>query len=368
MNKDHGFPSIPFNEICRFLYKKGLGRMVSPLARGIVKRSILPATNFHTLQISKITKEFERFWGLKDQNPTFVQNPNFSTFTLGNPKCLWSYYFPTTSSIAGLRQTYQLEPFQVKTSDNAELCGMHFKEKRADHKNARTLIVFNGNGELYKIGSAAWILRLLQRSPIPFNVVMFDHRECGNSSGKANATGLILDGEAIYNYVHTVLKVPKDQIDLCGFSLGGAIATLIKYKHKDSNGALISNRSFHSLENAVSGYFKKLPTPFSRLFGNLASLLAKKSDWKLDPFHAWENMPGRKMVICHEKDPIISYCASLEKALFDKDLTKECHHILLRQKKPDDLIRNHHVQPLCSYNDQNGNDVEKEILSFLLKF
>lgn len=360
MNKDQDLNRASFS-----FYKKGLSSLLFPIARVIAKRSILPAVNFHALQISLIHKEFDRFWGLKDKEPTFVQNPNFSTFTLGSPTCLWSYYFPDVSSIQTLKENYKLEPFQAKTKDGVTLCGMHFKAKRSGLKNARTLIVFNGNGELYKIGSAAWVLRLLQDAEIPFNVVMFDHRQCGKSSGKAHAKGLILDGEAIYQHVHEILNVSKDHIDLCGFSLGGAIATLIKHKYKDAKGALISNRSFHSLENAVAGYFKKLPKPFSHVFGNLAALVAKKTDWQLDPFHAWNQIPGRKMVICHEHDPIISYCASLEKALFDKELTKECHHILLRQKRKEDLIRNHHVQPLCSYNDQNGNDVEKEILSFL---
>lgn len=333
----------------------------------IAKRSILPATIFTKAQIASIDKEFNRFWGLDDHLPNLKQPSHFSTFTLGNPKSLWSYYFPKLDEIIALRALYTPSPFQSITDDNTTLCGMHFRHKEAHQKNTRTLIVFGGNGELYKIGSSAWLFKLLKTASTPFNIVMFDLRECGFSNGIADAEGLILDGETIYQYVHKVLGVAEDHIDLCGFSLGAAIATLVKAKHPHTKGTLISNRSFQSLDHAVKGLFTVLGNPLSSFFGKIASIITNRSGWDLNPLEAWKMISSPKMVICHKKDPIVRYCASLEKGLQKENLLKECHHIHLKQKNTFLKIRNHHVQPLSFYNDQHGEDVETKILNFLIK-
>lgn len=339
----------------------------SGLFKLIAKRSILPATIFTKLQVASIDREFNRFWGLEDKKPSLKQPSHFSTFTLGNPKSLWSYYFPNLEDISHLRTHYTLFPFQATTEDDVKLCGIRFQHKNGDQANARTLIVFGGNGELYKIGSSAWLFKLLKKVPTPFNIVMFDLRECGFSSGTAHSKGLILDGEAIYQYVHKELEIPEDHIDLCGFSLGAAIATLVKAKHPHTQGALISNRSFQSLDHAVKGIFTQLGNPLSSFFGKIASTITTRSGWSLNPLQAWKSITSPKMVICHKKDPVVKHCASLEKGLQKEDLLQECHHIHLKQKNPSLKIRNHHVQPLSFYNDQNGFDAETKILNFLLR-
>jgi hypothetical protein len=333
----------------------------------IAKHSILPATIFTKLQVSAVDKEFYSFW--KDETFPLPQKPptRFSTVTLGNPINLWSYYFPTSEERRSLRESYSLHPFQAYSEDGVQLCGIHFRHQHADKSHARTLIVFGGNGELYKLGSSAWLFKLLKNVSTPFNIVMFDYRECGASQGKAHSQGLVLDGEAIYQYVHQTLGVPEDQIDLCGFSLGGAIATLVKAKHPHTQGALISNRSFQSLDHAVQGMFLKIKSPISKLLSRLATKITQESGWSLHPLEAWKVISSPKMVICHKKDPVIHYEASLEQGLSKADLLTTCHHIHLKQKNRSDRIRNHHVQPLSFYNDQHGFDVETKILEFLLK-
>ncbi|MCH9631050.1 MAG: hypothetical protein S4CHLAM37_10630 [Chlamydiia bacterium] len=347
-------------------FKKSSSFFAAGIFKKIAKHSILPATIFNSAQLTIINKEFNRFWGIEEKQHRVKKNPNFSTFTLGSPTCLWSYYFKDQESINELYSKYSPKPLKAKTKDGIKLCGMHFVSNRGHQANARTLIVFNGNGELYKIGSSAWLLRLLKDSPVPYNIVMFDHRETGNSSGKAHSKGLILDGEAIYDYVNVVLDVHEDQIDLCGFSLGGAIATLVKARHSATGGALISNRSFQSLDHAVKGVFTKLANPLERFLSKIATTITKRSGWVLDPFDAWKSITSRKMVICHERDPVVAHSASMEKALFEDDLIDDCKHVRLVQKNPDKNIRNHHVQPLSYYNDHKGNDVEKSVLDFLL--
>ena len=331
----------------------------------LVTYCVLPCTIFRKNQVNAVNKAFENFW-FKD-NPTTCQNPplKFSTVTLGTPISLWSYTFPKISDVIAIKTHYTPIAFQTPAEDGSLLCGCLFKATKSSSK-ARTILVFGGNGSLYKIGCSAWLLKLLQNSPIPFNIVMFDPRGCGDSEGSPNADGLIADGESIYQYIHTVLGVAEDNIDLCGFSLGGAIATLVKAKHPNTQGALISNRSFQSLDHAVKGFFSPLTTTIRKFSEKIASKLANQSGWILNPFDAWKTITSRKMIICHKKDPVIRHSASLEKALSSCDLLKQCHHIHLMQKNLNLSIDNHHVQPLSFYNDHLGQDAEEQILQFLL--
>lgn len=342
-------------------------RLSCSLAKAIAKPSILPATIFSKNQVALSKQEFNRFWGFDTKKPDLNPHEKFGTFTLKQPKSLWIYYFPNEESIHNLKKTYEPIPFKIRTDHHTKICGMRFKYKGHPKQHKRYLIVFNGNGELYRLGAHAWLFKLLKDLPdTSFDIIMFDHRECGFSSGKAHAKGLVKDGEAVYDFVKNTLGATEDQIDLCGFSLGAAIATLVKAKHPDTKGALISNRSFQSLDHAVQGFFTTLSKPLKTILGPLAKKIALKSGWTLDPLEAWKNITSRKMVIVHEKDPVIHHSASLEKGLKDAKLLTNCHLINLKQKNPHQKIKNHHVQPLSFYNDQEGHDVENQIKNFLL--
>lgn len=363
-NKQKKSPSVQGSSFLGF-FSKIQSLCASGFFKLVAKRSILPATIFTKLQIASVNKEFHRFWDLENKTPTLKTPPRFSTFTLGIPINLWSYYFPTIEKIQELRAHYKPSPLQVMTQDGVTLCGMYFQDKRSHQVPSRTLIVFGGNGTLYKIGSSAWLLKLLKDSPTPFNIVMFDYRECGLSKGTANAEGLLLDGRAVYDHVRTVLQVPEDNIDLYGFSLGAAIATLVKANHPHTRGVLINNRSFQSLSHAIQGIFK--PFPLSQFFSQFSSAITKRSGWALNPLEAWKTITSPKMVICHSQDPVVRHCASLERGLLTENLLQDCHHIHLIQKNPHLKIRNHHVQPLGFYNDHHGRDAQTKILEFLLK-
>lgn len=337
---------------------------IKSFAKRLVTYCVLPTTLFRKNQIAAVNKTFNQFWF---SNAPIISKPpsKFSTVTLGTPISLWSYTFPKEADRSTLKTDYTPIAFQAPAEDGSLLCGTLFKATKHSAQG-RTLLVFGGNGSLYKIGCHAWLLKLLQHSPIPFNIVMFDPRGCGNSEGVAHADGLIADGESIYQYTHTVLGVKEDNIDLCGFSLGAAIATLVKAKHPDTKGVLISNRSFQSLDHAVKSFFSPFKATIGKLLGNLASMITKKSGWILNPLDAWETITSPKMVICHKKDPVVRYCGSLEKALSSCDLLKQCHAIHLVQKNKKLPIYNHHVQPLSFYNDHLGQDAEGQIFQFLL--
>ena len=335
------------------------------LSQLISRRSILPASMFSKKQLSKIHQDFERFWNSSLPYHKQVSPKTFSTFTLGTPITLWSYYFPCEPSRKKLLNSYSRVPLKIRTFDGLNLQGHLFKKKKSGSNPSRALIVFGGNGELYKIGSAAWLFSLLEKTSYDFDIIMFDPRECGESEGIASAASLIRDGISIFDFVRNQLKIDIDSIDLCGFSLGGAIATHVKAFYPESKGVLISNRSFQSLEKAIRGFFKPLGPFFSQWFGKWAIQLAEQTSWTLSPLHVWSTIKSPKIVICHSKDPIIHHSASLEKGLHDDNLLEDCLHIHLIQKNPIKKIKNHHVEPLSSYNDQSGEDAQSLILHFL---
>lgn len=329
------------------------------------RRLILPATLFSKKQIALIEDSFLKFW-----DPRFslskIENPKtFSTFTLGNPINLWTFYFPDEVSRKTLINSYDLCPLKIVSFDKTIIHGTLFKRKKTKAGCSRLMVMFGGNGELYKIGSSAWIFSLLDKSLADYDIAFFDPRECGRNEGFASAEGLIRDGKAVVDELLKMLSISIDLVDMCGFSLGAAIATHVKSLYPGSQGVLISNRSFQTLEKAILGIFHPLGPFFSAWFGKWALKLAEGSGWKLSPLEAWISIKSPKLVICHPKDPIIQHKASLEKGLHDIDLLQACMHIQLMQKDSKQKIKNHHVEPLKSYNDQAGKDAQELILEFL---
>lgn len=342
-----------------------LKKISSKIKSFISRKSILPASLFSKRQLQIIEDNFKKFWDPSHSFENLSRPKTFSTFTLGCPINLWTYYFHDKKSRGRLLADYQVEPFEVQSYDQTVLHGTIFKKRKRFSGPSRVFLVFGGNGELHKIGSCGWVFQLLEHVPCDFDIVLFDPRGCGRNEGVPTAAALIRDGKAVLDASVKELNTPIDLVDLCGFSLGGAIATHVKSLYPNSQGILINNRSFQSLDKAIHGIFHPLGPSFAKWFGRLAASCAEDSHWKLNPLHAWTTIKAPKMVICHPKDPVIHHSASLERGLHDKDLLETCVHIQLSQKNPLELIKNHHVEPLSSYNDQSGEDALGLILEFL---
>jgi len=56
------------------------------------------------------------------------------------------------------------------------------------------------------------------------NILLFDYRGYGKSTGTPSETGLYTDAQAVYDYVRTRTDLNQDKIFLFGRSLGGAVA------------------------------------------------------------------------------------------------------------------------------------------------
>ena len=112
----------------------------------------------------------------------------------------------------------EFEELFLTAKDGAVLNGLHFKAK-----NPKGIILYNhGNtGELDTWGS--WAELLVDR--YPYDVVMWDYRGFGKSTGKRRQQVMLDDGLLFYNYCKSFFN--EDLITVFGRSLGGFFATHI---------------------------------------------------------------------------------------------------------------------------------------------
>ncbi|HEX2835059.1 MAG TPA: alpha/beta fold hydrolase [Thermoanaerobaculia bacterium] len=102
-----------------------------------------------------------------------------------------------------------------------------------------------------------------------FNVLFFDYRGFGRSSGHASYAGVIADGITAARY-HERIRPKQIPSLLYGFSLGGAIAAQVIRRHPFD--ALILQSTFTSLPQVTRALFPRLPL---HLFaGNLFDTLS----------------------------------------------------------------------------------------------
>jgi pimeloyl-ACP methyl ester carboxylesterase len=177
------------------------------------------------------------------------------------------------------------------------------------------------------------------------NVVLFNHRGVSQSTSKPySKNDLVTDGIA---QVQRLLDkgISAENITLKGFSLGGAIGTLVT-KHFHDHGIKINvfnDRSFSSITNFLVGHVRK--ADWTRLSGHQESFFKKilgwivkpilmfalaLTKWEIDAASAYKGIPDTHkeyMVVRSPKnerdakvvdDGVVTHYASLHAALKDE--------------------------------------------------
>ncbi|MFH6603945.1 alpha/beta hydrolase [Maribacter algicola] len=137
----------------------------------------------------------------------------------------------------------------LTAADGAVLNGLHFKQP---NPNGVILYCHGNAGELDDWG--AWAQELSER--YHYDVVIWDYRGYGKSTGKRRQNLMLDDGYLFYNYCKS--QFPEDKITVFGRSLGGFFATHIALASKASQ--LILESTPTSLLNIAKREYPFLPS------------------------------------------------------------------------------------------------------------
>ena len=141
-----------------------------------------------------------------------------ATFTIGERDLLPQPDRPISERVVReLDPAMSLDSLRLERPDGAVLGGVYVHAPGRDI----TVVYFGGNQFLADRQGAAVARQLL---PLGVNLVLFDHRGSGHSTGEVSLAALRADALAIRDHVVEVLGVPPERMVLHGFSLGGMLA------------------------------------------------------------------------------------------------------------------------------------------------
>lgn len=118
-------------------------------------------------------------------------------------------------------RTRNLSPKDVffKSSDGSVLHGWYYVKPRC----SRTLIVHHGQGA--NLSACRFLAEMFLDCDV--NVLLYDYRGYGRSSGEPSIEGVLSDGLAAFDFICNVEKVPSKSIINCGESLGTGVAAYV---------------------------------------------------------------------------------------------------------------------------------------------
>ncbi|MBL4942455.1 MAG: alpha/beta fold hydrolase [Colwellia sp.] len=147
---------------------------------------------------------------------------------------------------------HKLNTLSLTTKDkSAQLQGLYL-----DNPNSNDLLfIIQGNGMKIK---DAGIKMLLQLAALPVDLVIFDRRGLGASSGQATINNLISDANEQYQFIQTKFNVDKTIVH--GYSLGSFIAAQLA-KQQDVD-ALVLQGSATNVDDWVEAKTPWYMSPF----------------------------------------------------------------------------------------------------------
>lgn len=160
-------------------------------------------------------------------------------------------YFPdrqvkTTPDSIGL----SYETLKIPTEDGETLDGWYIPAPAA----RATLLLFHGNAG--NIGQRLDLIEIFHG--LGLNVLIFDYRGYGASSGAPSEAGTYRDAAAAWRYLTETRHIPAAAIFLYGESLGGAIAAHLA-QHHPARG-LVLYAAFTGIAEMGDEYYPYLPT------------------------------------------------------------------------------------------------------------
>ena len=198
------------------------------------------------------------------------------------------FYYPSKQqydSPETCRLTY--EPVTIPTPDGQKLHGFFFP---SHGKAARgTVLHLHGNagnisGHFQQV---AWL------PEHGFNVLCFDYRGYGQSTGTVSRAGTIIDANAALDYLLARQDIDSKRIVVFGQSLGGAIGIVLAAQRTEIRGLAVDG-AFDSYRRIASWHVRRSP---------LLLAIAWWVPWALsrsfDPIDSVQRISPRPLLILH---------------------------------------------------------------------
>lgn len=191
------------------------------------------------------------------------------------------------------------EEVSITSEDGVRIHGWFCEHPRAEG----VLMLCHGNGE-HVAFMAEELAHLRQR--FSMSVLAFDYRGYGKSEGSPFESGLLLDGEAMQNWLAERTGKTPDSIYIYGRSLGGAVA--VHLASKSGAKGLILDRTFSSMVDVAAGHYPWLPVRFVLRNRYASAKWIQNYSGPLLQFHGWPdhivpfNLGKRLFDSCPSKD------------------------------------------------------------------
>lgn len=142
------------------------------------------------------------------------------------------------------------EPLQMQSEDGETLEGWFIPTDAA----RGTLLYLHGNGG--NIGHRVEMLKVFHQ--LGLNVLIFDYRGYGRSTGAPSEAGTYRDATAAWRYLTEIRHIPARDIVYFGESLGGSIAAWLAERHPPR--ALLIYAAFTSVPDMAQKLHPFLPS------------------------------------------------------------------------------------------------------------
>jgi uncharacterized protein len=165
-------------------------------------------------------------------------------------------YYPqrdlaATPAALGMRY----EDVALRTADGETLSAWYVPAHDSGGSNETTLTVLHCHGNGGNNGHRVGLLRALH--DMGMNVLIFDYRGYGASTGTPSEEGTYQDADAAWKYLTDVRRIPPGRIIVHGQSLGGGVASGLALKTQP--GMLVLESTFTSAPDMAAGMFPILP-------------------------------------------------------------------------------------------------------------
>ena len=176
-------------------------------------------------------------------------------------------YRPATAkslSVSELKlDTNDFRDVQLQTRDNETLRGWLLAAKQPEGDETKTpdrqlVIYFPGNS----LNRSERIQDLREVADCGCDVLIFDYRGYGDSTGHPSELALMRDAKQIWNFARDELHYPENQITIFGESLGGAVALSLWSESSfiyPNPKAVILSSTFASMSRTVYEHYPWFP-------------------------------------------------------------------------------------------------------------